>query len=318
MIQAAAAIRSDGLTKRFGDTLAVDGLDLDVKPGEIFSLLGPNGAGKTTSIRMMTGMLRPTSGKVYFGRDEITSHSKEIKQRVGVCPQDVVVWEKLTCVENLTLMGRLFGIPRRDALAKAGELLASVGLTDQAGVRAVKLSGGMKRRLNLAMALVHDPEVLVLDEPITGLDPQSRLMVSDFIRGLCREQGKTVILTTHLMEVAARLSDRIAIIDRGKLQALDTLDNLRKTIGEGDVVEISVSDEVEVKKVLAFINSLAGVDNAGFYEGKIRFQALDAVNLLPEISRRIDQLGGKIDGLSLHNNTLEDIFIFLTGRKLRN
>jgi ABC-2 type transport system ATP-binding protein len=318
MSHAVTAIRSEGLTRKFGDVLAVDKLDLDVRSGEIFSLLGPNGAGKTTSIKMMTGMLRPSSGQVFFGDNEITSHSNSIKQLVGVCPQDVVVWEKLNCLENLTLMGRLFGIPRRDALAKARELLTSVGLLDNAGTRAAKLSGGMKKRLNLAMALVHDPDILVLDEPITGLDPQSRLLVSDFIRDLCREQGKTVILTTHLMEVAARLSDRIAIIDHGKLKALDTLENLKKTIGEGDVVEILVSDEVEAEKVVTFISSLTGVETAGLYEGKVRFQALDAVNLLPEVSRGVDQMGGRIEGLSLHNNTLEDIFIFLTGKKLRD
>lgn len=318
MKHAVTAIRSEGLTRRFGDVLAVDGLDLEVRSGEIFGLLGPNGAGKTTSIKMMTGMLRPSSGKVFFGDDEVTSHSGEIKKRVGVCPQEVVVWEKLSCIENLALMGRMFGAPRRDSLTKAEELLTSVGLQEKSKTRAAKLSGGMKKRLNLAMAMVHDPEILVLDEPITGLDPQSRLLVSDFIRDLCREQGKTVILTTHLMEVAARLSDRIAIIDHGKLRALDTLENLKKTIGEGDVVEISVSEEIEAEKALAFIKSLAGVDTAGLYDDKIRFQALDAVNLLPEVSRSIDQMGGKIEGLSLHNNTLEDIFIFLTGRKLRS
>ena len=318
MTHTATAIRSEGLTRRFDDILAVDGLDLDVRIGEIFSLLGPNGAGKTTSIRMMTGTLRPSSGKVFFGDDKITSHSEEIKKRVGVCPQEVVVWEKLNCLENLTLMGRMFGIPKRSAQAKAKELLASVGLEDKARVRAAKLSGGMKKRLNLAMALVHDPDILVLDEPITGLDPQSRLLISDFIRDLCREQGKTVILTTHLMEVAARLSDRIAIIDHGKLQALDTLENLRKTIGEGDIVEVSITGDVESEKVLDVIRAFKGVETAGLYEGKIRFQALDAINLLPDVSRSVDSMGGRIEGLSVHSNTLEDIFIFLTGRKLRN
>ena len=318
MTNVATSIRSEGLSRRFGDVLAVDGLNLEVRAGEIFGLLGPNGAGKTTSIRMMTGMLRPSSGKVFFGDREVTSHSLRIKKLVGVCPQDIVVWEKLTCMENLTLMGRMFGIPRRNAKSKAGELLANVGLADKAGVRAAKLSGGMKKRLNLAMAMVHDPEILVLDEPITGLDPQSRLLVSDFIQGLCREQGKTVIFTTHLMEVAARISDRIAIMDHGKLMALDTLDNLKKSIGEGDIVEVSISGDVEHEKVLDVIESLDGVETAGLYEDRIRFQALDAINLLPEVSRNVDRLGGKIEGLSLHNNTLEDIFIFLTGRDLRS
>jgi ABC-2 type transport system ATP-binding protein len=312
------AVRGEGLTLKYGDFTAVDGLDLAVRAGEIFGFLGPNGAGKTTSIKMMTGMLRPSSGKAFVGPKEIQSHTKEIKKQVGVCPQDVVVWEKLTCLENLVLMGRMFGIRKRDAYIRAGKLLDRVGLAEKAGVRASKLSGGMKKRLNLTMALIHDPEIIVLDEPITGLDPQSRLLVSDFIRDLCRTQGKTVILTTHLMEVAAKLSDRIAIIDHGKLQALDTLENLKRTTGEGDVVEVQMANEEETEAALQMIKSLDGVDQAGVHDGKIRFQALDAVNLLPEISRRIDNAGSRIEGLSLRSSTLEDIFISLTGRKMRD
>jgi ABC-2 type transport system ATP-binding protein len=310
------AIRGEGLTKKYGDFTAVDGLDLAVRTGEIFGFLGPNGAGKTTTIKMMTGMLRPTSGTSFVGPNEVRPNSNESKRQVGMCPQDVVIWEKLTCLENVTLMGRMFELPKGAALTRSTELLHRVGLSDKIKVRASKLSGGMKKRLNLAMALVHDPDILVLDEPITGLDPQSRLLVADFIRELCQEQGKTVILSTHLMEVASKWSDRIAIIDHGKLQALDTLENLKKTSGEGDVVEVSIVGEPE--KALRIIKSVDGIDRASMHEGRIRFQALDAVNKLPDISRKIDEAGSRIEGLSLHTNSLEDIFISLTGRTLRD
>lgn len=312
------AIRGENLTKKYGEFLAVDNLDLDVRDGEIFGFLGPNGAGKTTSIKMMTGMLKPTSGTTFVGQNKITSHSRQIKLQVGVCPQDVTIWEKLTCLENLTLMGRMFGMPKPNAVSRAAELLDCVGLDSKAKVRGSRLSGGMKKCLNIAMALVHDPGIIVLDEPITGLDPQSRLLVSDYISKLCKEQGKTVILTTHLMEVAAKLSDRIAIIDHGRLQALDTLQNLKKTMGEGDVVEISIVGGSELERALQIIKSLDGVDKAILHQGKIRFQALDAVNMLPEISRIIDSIGARIEDISLRSSTLEDIFISLTGKKLRN
>lgn len=318
MISSPIALRGEQLTKKFGDLTAVDGLDLDVRAGEIFGFLGPNGAGKTTSIRMMTGLLRPTSGRTLVEGDEMRSHSRSVKKRIGVCPQDIVVWDKLTCLENLVFMGHMFGMAKGEARDRAAVLLDCVGLTHKAGTCAVKLSGGMKKRLNLIMALIHEPDIIVLDEPITGLDPQSRLLVSEFIQGLCREQGKTVILTTHIMEVAAKLSDRIAIMDHGKLLALDTLSNLKKTTGGGDVVEVSINGEAETEAVLQWVSALEGVESASMHEGKVRFQAADAVNLLPDISRKVDALGGRIDGLSLRGNTLEDIFIFLTGRKLRD
>lgn len=318
MISTPIALRGELLTKTFGDLTAVDGLDLEVRTGEILGFLGPNGAGKTTSIRMMTGLLKPTSGRTLVEGDEIRSHSRSVKKRIGVCPQDTVVWDKLTSLENLVFLGRLFGMAEGEASDRAAVLLDKVGLAHKAGTRASNLSGGMKKRLNLVMALIHEPDIIVLDEPITGLDPQSQLLVSEFIQDLCREQGKTVILTTHVMEVAAKLSDRIAIMDHGKLLALDTLSDLKKTIGDGDIVEVSFKGEAVPDDVLQLISSLAGVEGAGMHESKVRFQATDAVNLLPDISRGIDALGGQIDGLSLRGNTLEDIFISLTGRNLRD
>jgi ABC-2 type transport system ATP-binding protein len=314
----ATSISLQGLTRRFGDVTAVDALSLMVNQGEILGFLGPNGAGKTTTMRMMTGALKPTSGKVLVGENEVRPDATEIKQRIGVCPQEVVLWERLTAAENLALVGCMYGMRRRSVRQRSDELLDALGLAEKRNVRASRLSGGMKRRLNLAMALIHDPEIIVLDEPITGLDPQSRLLASDFIRSLCREHGKTVILSTHLMEVASSLSDQVAIIDHGKLLVLDRLEALRQNLGRGDVVELGLTDQGKTEATLELIRRLDGVEQVTEQTGRIRFQAPGAVSMLPEIFRRLSELGAEIEKLSVRPNTLEDIFLSLTGRGLRD
>ena len=232
-------LKAEHLTKRFGDVTVVDDLSLAIRKREVFGFLGPNGAGKTTSIKMMVGLLRPTSGRVLFNGTETSSVQK---RRIGVCPQDLVLWKTLTCRENLMFMGKMYGIPKGTLDKRVDDLLAYLSLTDRAGQLVSKLSGGMKRRLNVALSLIHDPEIVFLDEPSAGLDPQTRQLLWDFIRGLRDEQGKTVILTTHVMEEADALSDRIAIIDHGKLLLLNTPKALKKTVGKGDIVELQLAD----------------------------------------------------------------------------
>lgn len=312
------ALRLQGLTRRFGELVAVRDLSLEVRKGEILGLLGPNGAGKTTTIRMMTGALRPSSGQVLLGAERVRTGTPAVKRRVGLCPQEPVLWERLSCTENLRLLGCMYDHDRGTVRRRSGELLEALGLSEKAGVRVKNLSGGMKRRLNLAMALIHDPEIVVLDEPITGLDPQSRLLVSDLIRGLCRERGRTVILSTHLMEVASSLSDRVAIIDHGELLELDTVEALANRLGGGDVVEITLSDRNGKKTALDVVRSINGIERVTERNGCIRFQALGGVKMLPEIIRRLNETQTEIENLSLRPNTLEDIFISLTGRALRD
>jgi ABC-2 type transport system ATP-binding protein len=312
------AICLQGLTRRFGELTAVNDLSFEVHSGEILGLLGPNGAGKTTTIRMLTGALRPSSGRVMVYGEEARSGSPDLKRRIGVCPQEPVLWERLSCTENLTLLGCMYGIERGEVRRRTRELLDALGLTDNAGVRTKKLSGGMKKRLNLAMALIHDPEIIVLDEPITGLDPQSRLLVSDYIHSLCRESGKTVILSTHLMEVAATVCNRVAIIDHGELLVLDSIETLSKSLGGGDVVELTLNDAEKTEAALAMARSLDGIEGAVEHNGGIRFQALGAVAMLPDLLVRLHEMGAEIENLSLRPNTLEDIFISLTGRGLRD
>ena len=230
-------IEAKDLTKKYGDLMAVDGLSIGIKKGEVFGFLGPNGAGKTTSIKMMVGLLRPTSGTVYINGTDV---QKVEKGTIGMCPQELMLWEYLTCKESLDLMADMYEVPKKVRDPRVKKLLNDLFLVEKADTIVSKLSGGMKRRLNLALAVVHEPEVVVLDEPSEGLDPQSRRVLWNYIRAMRDKEGKTVILTTHIMDEADQLSDRIAIVDHGKLIRLDTPENLKKEIGEGDVVDMKI------------------------------------------------------------------------------
>lgn len=209
-------IRCHELSKSFGTLQAVDQLSFEVNPGEIFGFLGPNGAGKSTSIRMISGLLRPDTGQVLIHGETLVKH-RELAWSIGLCPQENIFWSKLTGMEQLVFLARMYRIPHRDARKRASHLLDRLGLNEKANKVSEKWSGGMKRRLNIALALVHDPPVLILDEPEAGLDPQSRVMVREFIRSMTPK--KTVILTTHNMDEADRMSDRVAIIDSGRIIA---------------------------------------------------------------------------------------------------
>jgi ABC-2 type transport system ATP-binding protein len=218
------------LRKRFGDVTAVDGLSFTVGEGEIFALLGPNGAGKTTTINMICGFLPPDSGSILLRGADAFLDGGDLKRRVGLCPQSIVVWDRLTCGEQLVFLAELYGVGRTLARSRAHELLDSLDLRAQEKRLARTLSGGMQRRLNIALALVHDPELIVLDEPEAGLDPQSRVLVRAYVRSLASR--KTVILTTHNMDEAERMADRVAIIDAGRLLVLDTPRELMARYGE--------------------------------------------------------------------------------------
>ena len=310
----AYVIETQNLTKKYNSFLAVDGLNLRIKRGEVFGFLGPNGAGKTTSIKMMVGLLKPTEGGVLIEGEEIESVEKG---KIGVCPQDLVIWGGLTCEENIALIGDMYEVPRNVLKERIKQLLHDLILSDKTKTLASQLSGGMKRRLNLAMALIHDPEIVVLDEPSAGLDPQSRLVLWEYIHSLGKKKGKTIILTTHLMEEADRLSDRIAIMDHGKLLILDTPESLKKKIGRGDVIEIQLSNHEMNDKVVSLMRSMEGIEEVKEIKGKVNVRALDAVSKLPGMIRSIEEMGVSILDTSIRGNTLEDVFIHLTGRGLR-
>jgi ABC-2 type transport system ATP-binding protein len=306
-------LQAYNLTKRYGDLLAVNDLSLEVYAGEVFGLLGPNGAGKTTSINMMCGLLKPDGGYVTIHDQTIASGSADLRSRVGVCPQEIVLWKKLTCLEQLQFVGEMYGLQAGEAHQRGMHLLEKMDLVEKAHKLARTLSGGMQRRLNLAMALVHDPEIVILDEPEAGLDPQSRVKVREYIKNLAH--NKTIILTTHNMDEAERLADRVAIIDHGELLVLDTPGALKRSVGEGDVLEITLKDKnVPVKAALHDLEDRARVTMTGEI---LQVRALDIVNLLPLILERLNEAGIQPGEVRLRENSLEDVFIRMTGRRLR-
>jgi ABC-2 type transport system ATP-binding protein len=309
-----AVIKVSNLKKTFGDLAAVDGLSFEVYKGEIFGFLGPNGAGKTTSINMICGLIEPTAGEVtILGNGNETRH--DIKVHIGICPQENIFWPKLTCFEQLVFMGEMYGLPGKPVKTRSKKLLEWMGLKKKANVLAYKLSGGMKRRLNICLALIHDPKILILDEPEAGLDPQSRILVRNFIKNLAKE--KTIILTTHNMDEADRLADRVAIIDYGKLLLLDTPGNLKKSIGEGDILEIILDKDEQEHSQKVKTSLLEICDQVNLTGVSLTIKAKNLIESVSEITNRIKEHGFKINKMTMRENTLEDVFIHLTGRKLR-
>lgn len=306
------ALQTRGLSKNYGTLTAVSDLNLEVYEGEVFGFLGPNGAGKTTSINMMCGLLKPNSGEVLIHGTTLDSRS-DIQQRVGVCPQSIILWNSLTCIEQLIFIGEMYDLPARVARVRAEHLLEVMQLAEKRDQLAKTLSGGMQRRLNLIMALVHDPEILVLDEPEAGLDPQSRVLVRDYIKSLARK--KTIILTTHNMDEADRLADRVAIIDHGQLLALGTPDELKARVGQGDVLEFTMIEPGMADRYLSLLSPLCA--NITTNADNLILRSRGIVELLPKILEILRQNELHPEDLRLRQNSLEDVFITLTGRRLR-
>ena len=307
-------IRISQLQKKFGDFTAVDGLSFEIFRGEIFGFLGPNGAGKTTSINMICGLSLLTEGEIHIF-DKKIKDNKDVKTHIGICPQENIFWPKLTCLEQLMFMGEMYGISPRSSWKRAKELLELMALEPKSNVLASKLSGGLKRRLNICLALIHDPKILILDEPEAGLDPQSRVLVRNFIKNLARE--KTIILTTHNMDEADRLADRVAIIDHGKLLLLDTPHNLKKSIGEGDILEIELDIEktANLGDVIADLQQIC--EKVYLRDAVLIIKSKNLIESVSEITNKIKAHGFKIKEIIMRENTLEDVFIQLTGRRLR-
>lgn len=299
------------INKKFGDFTAVDDLTFDVEDNEIFGLLGPNGAGKTTTINMICGLLTPTNGSITFtGYGGINP-----KSLIGYCPQENIFYPKLTCLEQLIFTGQLYGLAKLHLRQKAEELLEQLGLKEKINARADSLSGGMKRRLNICLALLHDPEILILDEPEAGLDPQSRILVREFIKACGKT--RTVLLSTHNMDEADRLADRIAIIDHGKLLLVDSPANLKKSIGEGDLLELFFeTSDASTLTILTEQYTAAGT-SCQRNGSTLLLRQPGILAKLPEIKSIAERLGAGITELKLRTATLEDVFIHLTGRNLR-
>ncbi|MFZ4617819.1 MAG: ABC transporter ATP-binding protein [Rectinemataceae bacterium] len=305
-------VRIEALSRRFGTVTAVDGISVSIRRGEVFALLGPNGAGKTTTINMLCGLLKPDSGTI-----TITTRQglRGTGRSVGLCPQSIMVWDTLTCMEQLVFMARMYDLGGKRARLRAGQLLEVLGLAEKRNRLARTLSGGMQRRLNLALALVHEPELLVLDEPQAGLDPQSRVLVRDYLRSIRAEV--TILLTTHDMEEADKLSDRVAIMDQGRILVVDTPEQLKDLGGAGGLLELSLpADAGERGQVL--VERLQGEGLKVAREaGKLVIAAREGDSTFLRVLALARELSLDVEELRVRKRSLEDVFIDLTGRGLR-
>lgn len=303
------------LRKEFGEITAVDGISFEVTEGEIFGFLGPNGAGKTTSISMICGLLKPTGGEVHVLGKSILKHPREVKRHLGVVPQEVAIYEELSARQNLSFWGGIFGLKGAELRQRVDELLEQVGLEDRAGEPTKNFSGGMKRRLNLAMGLVHDPKLILLDEPTVGIDPQARHKILDIVKSITAG-GRTVLYTTHYLEEAEELCDRVAIMDHGKILALGTVAELQNQLGEGSLLTVQGDLAGTVLH-----EAVANVDGLLPIEIDDRRAMLLVTREGPGVSRCLESLfdrGLTFDDITIKKPNLEDLFLKLTGRELRN
>ncbi|HEY8524632.1 MAG TPA: ATP-binding cassette domain-containing protein [Acidimicrobiales bacterium] len=306
------AIRAEGLAKQFGDVRALAGIDLEVAPGTVFGLLGPNGAGKTTAVRILTTILRPDTGRAEVLGLDVTTHARAVRQRIGLAGQFAAVDENLTGRENLQLVGRLAHLPRRHLRARADELLERFGLGEAANRPASTYSGGMRRRLDLAAALVHRPPVLFLDEPTTGLDPASRQDLWGVIEELVAE-GSTLLLTTQYLEEADRLADRVAVVDRGQVIAEGTPAELKSGLGS-TVVDMAYDDPATARQAAAALAS-GGPGPAKVDGARVELPVDDGARALVGVLRTVDAAGLVPASLAVREPSLDDVFLALTGHR---
>ncbi len=303
------------LGKRFGDVKAVDGVSFTVAAGEIFGLLGPNGAGKTTTISILATLLPPDSGRASVCGLDVTTDGEAIRRRIGVVPQEMALYEELTAEQNLDVFGRLYGLKGDQLKRRVAELLELSELTEHARRPVKGFSGGMKRRLNIMMGLVHAPDVLFLDEPTVGIDAQARTRILDLIRGM-NEQGLTVLYTTHYLEEAEQLCDRIGVIDHGRLAALGDKEQLIHEIGESDAVRLLLATDRHAD-LAADAARWPGVSWAGFRRGKFEIQCDDGAPVVARLQTWLTEDGLELDQLEVIRPNLESLYLKITGRALR-
>jgi len=309
------AIQVQDLHKSFGEVQAVRGVSFDVQQGEIFSLLGPNGAGKTTTISMLATLLRPDQGDALIMGHSISKAPMEVKAALGFVPQEIALYEDLSARENLVFWGKMYGLRGAVLRKRVDEVLETIGLSDRAGGRVAKFSGGMKRRVNIGVALLHKPQVIYMDEPTVGIDPQSRRNILDSVVSL-KEGGMTVLYTTHYMEEAQELSDHIAIMDHGELIACGTHEELVKIVGEMDRISLVVSDES--RELLAAWEAVPGVGRVLSENGTLTVLVEDSNQALPRLFDTAADQGVRITSVDIQEPNLETVFLHLTGRALRD
>jgi ABC-2 type transport system ATP-binding protein len=314
-MQKEKAIEVSGITKKYGTITAVDNVSFDVMEGEFFGFLGPNGAGKTTLIRMLTTLLKPTNGYATVACCDVAKEPEKVRREIGVVPQAMTSDLDLTGYENMDIYGRFYGISSKERKERIHNLLEMVGLTTRAKDLVAAYSGGMRRRLEVARVLVHRPKILFLDEPTIGLDPQSRHVVWDFLRKLIEGDKMTVFLTTHYMEEAEALCNRVAIIDSGKIIVIGSPAELKAQIPGNDIISLSFDnlseDIVDRIKTLTFVHNIQSEDN------NIRIYVDNGAMNLPQLIEEVKSFGGKVLSATIHEQSLEDVFIHHTGKSIR-
>ncbi len=305
------------LVKSYGDFQAVKGVSFSIEEGEIFSLLGPNGAGKTTTISMLSTLYTPTSGDATISGHSITKDPMGVRNVIGVVPQDLALYEDLTAKENLIFWGQMYGLSGKPLASRVDEVLEQIGLTDKAKDRVKTYSGGMKRRVNIGVGLLHKPRLLFMDEPTVGIDPQSRRAILDTVKDL-NKQGMTLLYTTHYMEEAEELSNRVGIIDHGELIAIGTQKELTKQVGETETLILHISENDEPEALAKKFREIKEVLEANVINNEISVITPSAKDVLASVVTKANERGIKIHSIDICEPNLEAVFLHLTGRALRD
>jgi ABC-2 type transport system ATP-binding protein len=305
------------LVKHYGDFQAVKGVSFSIEEGEIFSLLGPNGAGKTTTISMLSTLYTPTSGDATISGHSVTREPMAVRQLIGVVPQDLALYEDLTARENLIFWGQMYDLSGKALTARVDEVLEQIGLTDKANNRVKTYSGGMKRRVNIGVGLLHKPKLLFMDEPTVGIDPQSRRAILDTVKDL-NKQGMTLLYTTHYMEEAEELSNRVGIIDHGELIAIGTQKELTRQVGESETLVLHVGENDDSEALALVLNGVAGVIKAEATDQEVSVICPEAEDVLAGVVTKANERGIKIRSIDIREPNLEAVFLHLTGRALRD
>jgi ABC-2 type transport system ATP-binding protein len=305
------------LVKKFGDFSAVSGVSFSIDPGEIFSLLGPNGAGKTTMISMLSCLIPPTEGDAFIAGHSVVRDPMDVKRLIGIVPQEIALYDALSARENLVFWGHMYGLGGAALRKRVGEVLEQIGLVEKADQRVNTYSGGMKRRVNIGVGLLHQPRIIYMDEPTVGIDPQSRRNILDAVKELNR-QGMTVLYTTHYMEEAQELSDRVGIIDHGELIALGTQKELTQMVGEHDVLRLHLAEDQLADPLADGLCSLPEVVRCSAADHEVVLVVPEAETALAPVITRANELGYKVRSVDMQEPNLEAVFLHLTGRALRD